>query len=149
MAGSVSLNPHIHNEYYNNHPNLDGNHCISDENNNKQGLSSKHLSLALLGLATLSTALLLKKNNIGNRIQIKKQIEAPWYTEYRNLCEKFNIKVRECGKVGGAADHYQELLLKNNNPAEYQKYLKERAMRATTEEKARVLEELDRANLNI
>ena len=145
MTGSVSLNPQIHNEYYNNHPNPEGNYYISDENNNKQGLSSKHLSLALLGLATLSTALLLKKSNIGNKIKIKKQIEAPWYTEYKNLCEKFNLKIRECGKIGGAADHYEELLLRNSNPVKYQKYLKDRAMRATTEEKARILEELDRA----
>ena len=103
---------------------------------------------SLLSLSTLGVTLLaLKNKNIKTNLsKIKLNLdEAAWFKEYKKLCNEFGVKIREIGEIGGAADHYEELLLKKTNPEEYVRYLKDRKLKADLNEtKAKILEELDK-----
>ena len=121
----------------------------SAENKSNQYKKSNNASLIASSLACLSligASLLLSKKGHLKKTALAQYVESPWYSEYKNLCKKFNVKVREVGITGGAADHYQELVLRNNDPEKYQKYLKQRAIRSLDNEKARILEDFDKLN---
>lgn len=69
---------------------------------------------------------------------------APWYKHYLSLCEKFHVAPRPCGVKGGAGDHYYELCLRINDPDGYRSYVSIRNYRARYNEKAQLLEVLDK-----
>ncbi len=69
---------------------------------------------------------------------------APWYKHYLRLCEKFHVAPRPCGVSGGAGDHYYELCLRVNDPDGYKSYIAIREYRAQYNEKAQLLEVLDK-----
>ena len=48
--------------------------------------------------------------------KVDEKLLAPWYKNYRKLCQKFGESERPCGVIGGAWDHYIELCKWNSDP---------------------------------
>lgn len=69
---------------------------------------------------------------------------APWYKDYLRLCQMCNVSPRLCGVKGGAFDHYYELSLKVYDPDGYESYISIRKYRSQYNEKAKILEILDK-----
>ena len=67
-----------------------------------------------------------------------------WYKDYLHLCEICHVAPRACGVKGGAFDHYYELRLKVYDPDGYKSYIAIRDYRAQYNEKAQVLDLLDK-----
>ena len=72
------------------------------------------------------------------------KILSSWYKHYLSLCKSFHVSPRPCGVSGGAWDHYYELNLKINDPDGYMDYIRDRIYRARYNEKAQILEILDK-----
>ncbi len=72
------------------------------------------------------------------------KILSSWYKHYLSLCKSFHVSPRLCGVRGGAGDHYYELCLRVNDPDGYQSYVRIRNYRARYNEKAQLLEVLDK-----
>ena len=71
------------------------------------------------------------------------KVLADWYVNYKKLCTKYGVSVRECG-AGGAWDHYYELCLRDKDMKAYEAYLSRRAYQARYNEKAKLAELLDK-----
>lgn len=69
---------------------------------------------------------------------------APWYKDYLRLCQMCNVSPRLCGVKGGAWDHYYELSLRVYDPDGYKSYISIRKYRSQYNEKAKILEILDK-----
>lgn len=69
---------------------------------------------------------------------------APWYKDYLRLCQMCNVSPRLCGVKGGAWDHYYELSLRVYDPDGYKSYIAIRKYRSQYNEKAKILEILDK-----
>ena len=69
---------------------------------------------------------------------------APWYKDYLRLCKMCNVSPRLCGVKGGAWDHYYELSLRVYDPDGYKSYIAIRKYRSQYNEKAKILEILDK-----
>lgn len=69
---------------------------------------------------------------------------APWYKDYLRLCKMCNVSPRACGVKGGAWDHYYELSLRVYDPDGYKSYISIRRYRSQYNEKAKILEILDK-----
>lgn len=69
---------------------------------------------------------------------------APWYKDYLRLCKMCNVSPRLCGVKGGAWDHYYELSLRVYDPDGYKSYISIRKYRSQYNEKAKILEILDK-----
>ena len=69
---------------------------------------------------------------------------APWYKDYLRLCKICHVSPRLCGVKGGAFDHYYELSLKVYDPDGYKSYIAIRKYRSQYNEKAKILEILDK-----
>lgn len=69
---------------------------------------------------------------------------APWYKDYLRLCQMCNVSPRLCGVKGGAWDHYYELSLRVYDPDGYKSYIAIRKCRSQYNEKAKILEILDK-----
>ena len=69
---------------------------------------------------------------------------APWYKDYLRLCQMCNVSPRLCGVKGGAWDHYYELSLRVYDPDGYKSYIAIRKYRSQYNEKAKILEVLDK-----
>lgn len=69
---------------------------------------------------------------------------ASWYKDYLRLCEMFHVAPRPCGVTGGAGDHYYELCLRVKDPDGYKSYVAIRNYRAQYNEKAQILDVLDK-----
>lgn len=67
-----------------------------------------------------------------------------WYKDYLHLCEICHVAPRACGVKGGAFDHYYELRLRVYDPDGYKSYIAMRDYRAQYNEKAQVLDLLDK-----
>lgn len=67
-----------------------------------------------------------------------------WYKDYLHLCEICHVAPRACGVKGGAFDHYYELRLRVYDPDGYKSYIAIRDYRAQYNEKAQVLDLLDK-----
>ena len=74
---------------------------------------------------------------------------APWYKDYLRLCKMCNVSPRLCGVKGGAFDHYYELSLKVYDPDGYESYMRIRKYRAQYNEKAQILDLLDKLDKGV
>lgn len=72
------------------------------------------------------------------------ELLAPWYKDYLRLCQMCNVSPRLCGVKGGAWDHYYELSLRVYDPDGYKSYIAIRKYRSQYNEKAKILEILDK-----
>lgn len=72
------------------------------------------------------------------------ELLAPWYKDYLRLCQMCNVSPRLCGVKGGAWDHYYELSLRVYDPDGYKSYISIRKYRSQYNEKAKILEILDK-----
>ena len=74
---------------------------------------------------------------------------APWYKDYLRLCKMCNVSPRLCGVKGGAWDHYYELSLKVYDPDGYESYMRIRKYRIQYNEKAQILDLLDKLDKGV
>ena len=72
------------------------------------------------------------------------ELLAPWYKDYLRLCKMCHVSPRLCGVKGGAWDHYYELSLRVYDPDGYKSYISIRKYRSQYNEKAKILEILDK-----
>lgn len=72
------------------------------------------------------------------------ELLAPWYKDYLRLCKMCHVSPRLCGVKGGAFDHYYELSLRVYDPDGYKSYIAIRKYRSQYNEKAKILEILDK-----
>lgn len=74
---------------------------------------------------------------------------APWYKDYLRLCKMCHVSPRLCGVKGGAFDHYYELSLKVYDPDGYESYMRIRKYRIQYNEKAQILDLLDKLDKGV
>lgn len=74
---------------------------------------------------------------------------APWYKDYLRLCKMCHVSPRLCGVKGGAWDHYYELSLKVYDPDGYESYMRIRKYRIQYNEKAQILDLLDKLDKGV
>lgn len=92
----------------------------------------------------LSQKLIDKTNHPEPPKAVLVTVLADWYKHYLSLCKSFGVTPRNCGYSGGAFDHYYELRMRECDREAYNSYLLDRRYRSKYNDKAQVLELLDK-----
>ncbi len=121
----------------------DGNTQIVDENKSRKIVTIRDKKGNILSEETY-----IKKSGAPKPPEPPTQkVLATWYVNYLKLCKKYGQTPRICGVKGGAWDHFYELCLRDTDKEAYNRYLRLRAYRARYDEKAAILESLDKGVL--